>query len=66
MPSGIASSTSIMIIIFTTMTTIFMILIRYEEYEQWLGQIVEGVDSLLDHAPVQPEDVQKASLLGKV
>ena len=66
MPSGIASSTYIMIIIFTTMTTIFMILIRYEEYEQWLGQIVEGVDSLLDHAPVQPEDVQKASLLGKV
>ena len=66
MPSGIASSTSIMIIIFTTMTTIFLILIRYEEYEQWLGQIVEGVDSLLDHAPVQPEDVQKASLLGKV
>ena len=26
----------------------------------------EGVDSLLDHAPVQPEHVQKASILGKV
>ena len=39
---------------------------RYEEYERWLGQIVEGVDSLLDHAPVQPDDVINASLLGKV
>ena len=48
------------------MAKIIMVLVRYEEYEQWLGQIVEGVDSLLDHAPVQPEDVQKASLLGKV
>ena len=39
---------------------------RYEEYERWLGQIVEGVDSLLDHAPVQPDDLINASLLGKV
>jgi len=40
--------------------------LRYEEYERWLGQIVEGVDSLLDHAPVQPDDLINASLLGKV
>ena len=39
---------------------------RYEEYERWLGQIVEGVDSLLDHAPVQPDDLINASLLRKV
>ena len=64
MPSGVAN---IMIGIITTMATIIMtMMMRYEEYEQWLGQIVEGVDSLLDHAPVQLEDVQKASLLGKV